>query len=138
MSGKNLQEVVRQIQRNERRYEAGAYLMVQQALDFTLKRLFNEQDPATRRHVRGDELCLGIRDYMLDQYGPMAYALLRHWKIRSTLDFGEIVFVLVEYGIFSVTEEDKLEDFKEVYSFEEAFKDPFQPSRQTVITTRSI
>jgi uncharacterized repeat protein (TIGR04138 family) len=128
MSGKNLQEVVRLIQRNERRYEAGAYLMVQQALDYTLKRLHSDKGSKVQRHIRGDDLCRGIRDYMLEQYGPMAFALLKQWKVSTTLDFGEIVFVLVEYGIFSVTDEDKLEDFKDVYSFDEAFKHPFLPS----------
>ena len=42
-------------------------------------------------------------------------------------DFGEMVFNLIEYGVFSKNEQDSKEDFSAIYSFEEAFIKPFQP-----------
>ena len=45
-----------------------------------------------------------------------------------------MVFNLIEAGIFGKTEEDSLEDFKNVYDFEEAFVKPFAPAKPTAVT----
>jgi uncharacterized repeat protein (TIGR04138 family) len=42
-----------------------------------------------------------------------------------------MVFNLIEAGIFGKTEEDSLEDFKNVYDFEAAFVKPFTPAKPT-------
>ena len=34
----------------------------------------------------------------------------------------------LEYNVFSKTESDRREDFAEIYTFDEAFVKPFQPS----------
>jgi uncharacterized repeat protein (TIGR04138 family) len=73
------------------------------------------------RHITGGELALGIRKYALDQFGPMAKTVLLHWGIRTTLDFGKIVFALIDVGLLSKQPEDRLEDFDKVYEFEESF-----------------
>lgn len=126
---KNFLEVVRLIAREDPRYEPGAYFFVREGLDFTLRRRETKMRPggAAPRHVDGGQLCLGIRDYALEQYGPMAYTLLREWGLRTTIDFGHIVFNLIEYEVFAKNETDAIEDFMEVYSFQEAFQKPFLP-----------
>lgn len=129
MAAKNFHEVIQLIQKDDTRYATGAYLFLRQALDFTLARIREQEKGNRHRHVTGQELCRGIRDYALDQFGPMTLTLLEHWGIRRTEDFGQIVFNLVEFGIFGKTETDSIEDFNEVYDFETAFVKPFQPSR---------
>ena len=44
-------------------------------------------------------------------------------------DFGDIVFNLIEYKVFSKTDNDRPEDFESLYDFENAFVKPFQPLR---------
>ena len=127
MSLKNFQEVIQLIGKEDSRYEPGAYNFMRQALDFTLSRIREEEEGVQHRHVTGQELCAGIRDYALGQYGPMAYTLLKEWGITRTEDFGEIVFNLVEYGVFGKTETDSREDFVKIFDFEEAFRKPFIP-----------
>lgn len=73
------------------------------------------------RHVSGQQLCLGLRDYAIKRYGMMAPAVLRSWNLRRTDDFGRIVFAMIEHGLMSKTAEDTLEDFQAVYDFDEAF-----------------
>ena len=51
----------------------------------------------------------------------MAKAVLEYWGITSTLDFGEIVYLLIEEGIMSKTKHDKIEDFTDVFDFDEEF-----------------
>jgi uncharacterized repeat protein (TIGR04138 family) len=129
MSAKNFHEVIQLIKKDDTRYETGAYTFMRQALDFTLARIREEEKDTQHRHVTGQELCHGIRDYAIEQYGPMAMTLLEHWGINGTEDFGQIVFNLVEFGIFGKTETDSLEDFNEVYGFKTAFVEPFEPSK---------
>lgn len=73
------------------------------------------------RHVTGQQLCLGLRDYAIKRYGMMAPAVLRTWNLRRTEDFGRIVFAMIEHGLMSKTADDTLEDFRSVYDFDEAF-----------------
>ncbi|MBK7405030.1 MAG: hypothetical protein IPJ41_10445 [Phycisphaerales bacterium] len=77
------------------------------------------------KHVTGQQLCLGLRDYAIDRYGRLARTVFASWGLRSTDDFGRIVFAMVEVGLMRKTDEDTLEDFQGVYDFDEAF-DPAQ------------
>jgi uncharacterized repeat protein (TIGR04138 family) len=75
----------------------------------------------TERHLTGKELCEAIRIYALEQFGYMAKCVLNCWGIRSTADFGEIVFNLIEIQQMRKTKYDRREDFENVYDFDEAF-----------------
>ena len=97
------------------RYKLEAYTFVLAALHDTVVSL------KTPRHITGQELAAGIRDYALEQFGPMAQTVLKHWGIQETLDFGKIVFALIDVELLSKQPEDKLSDFDNVYDFQEAF-----------------
>jgi uncharacterized repeat protein (TIGR04138 family) len=72
------------------------------------------------RHVGGRQLCWGLRDLAMRQWGLMATCVLRHWGIRSTKDFGRMVFALVNSGMLQKQPHDRIEDFDAAYDFEEA------------------
>ena len=97
------------------RYKPEAYIFVHDALGHTWARLDE------RRHVTGRELLEGIKDLALKRYGRMAKAVLNSWGVKTTDDFGAIVFSLVDAGLLSKTEEDRVEDFHDVYDFDEVF-----------------
>ena len=112
-----------------------AFAFVQEGLRFTVERLFDiEQEDldgiddafgeSPAQHVSGQQLCLGLRDFAIKQYGQLARTVLQRWGIRSTDDFGRIVFLLVEAGLMSKTDDDSLMDFSRVFDFEEAFGEP--------------
>lgn len=73
------------------------------------------------RHVTGQQLCWAIRDAALEQWGLMARSVLTRWNIQRTEDIGEIVFALVENDWLQKQPDDSIEDFHNVYHFEEAF-----------------
>ena len=73
------------------------------------------------RHVSGQELSEGCRRRALDLYGPLARSVLEYWGIKTTTDFGEIVFNLIKAKQLTKTENDSKEDFRDVFNFEEAF-----------------
>lgn len=113
------------------RFEREAYLFVREALDFTQK-LIAKNARGRMRHVSGGELLDGIRQYSLEQFGPMAITVLDFWGIRACRDFGEIVFNMVEFGLLAKTDQDSLADFEAGYDFAEAFRRPFLPPSKVV------
>lgn len=127
----NFEETLETIRAKDPRYEREAYAFVREALDHTQKAI-GKDNRGRIRHVTGQELLAGIREFALAQFGPMTMMVLEEWGVRDCGDFGEIVFNMVESGLLAKTEEDNRADFKPGYDFYEAFRKPFLPSsRQT-------
>jgi uncharacterized repeat protein (TIGR04138 family) len=123
------EEGLEQILGRDPRYQRDAYLFIREALDHTQKVIIKE-NRGSLRHVTGQELLGGIRDFALGQFGPMTITVLEEWGIRNCQDFGEIVFNMVEAGLLAKTESDSREDFQGGYDFHEAFRAPFLPSEK--------
>jgi uncharacterized repeat protein (TIGR04138 family) len=77
------------------------------------------------RHVSAAELLGGVRLYAMEEFGPMAKQVFNYWGVASTEDFGNIVYNLIDQGLLSRTEEDRLEDFRGVYDFEKVFEEDY-------------
>lgn len=112
--------IISAIRKDDPRYHEDAYTFVLEAISFTQKK--NRR----LKHVSGQELLEGIKVLLMQQFGPMAMSVLRHWGIRSTEDFGQIVFKLVDNKLLSKNEEDRLEDFKDGYDFEKVFQEGYR------------
>ncbi len=131
MKEPDFSSIVQQIRKEDARYDARAYYFLRQGLDHTVREMKKKSGGRMQRssHVSGPELLHGLREYALEQYGPMAKVVLNEWGVTRCPDFGELVFNLIDYQVFSKTEEDRREDFSDIYSFEEAFEKPFLPRR---------
>jgi len=128
MDGRSFQEAVESICARDARYAAEAYYFLREALDYTGKAVQREQHrrPAGGpRHVTGAELCHGIREYALQEFGPLAFLVLTTWGLHKTEDFGEMVYTLIAAGKLGASENDKKSDFTAVFDFEEAFVLPY-------------
>lgn len=110
------------------RYPRDAYAFLRDALDFTTKQQKKIKGVSVR-HVTGPELLDGVRHYALKEFGPLVMTVFDNWGIHSCEDIGNMVFNLIGAGIFGKTEEDSIEDFKNVYDFGEAFVRPFAPAK---------
>ena len=84
------------------------------------------EEPGPQRHVTGQQLCEAIRRYALDRYGYMAKTVLNSWGLRTTSDFGEIVFNMIRCKLMRKTPADTLVDFDNIYDFDVAFKQQFK------------
>ena len=129
-------EALDSILASDARYQGGAYVFLRDALDFTTKQQ-KKIKGATVRHVSGPELLEGVRQYALKEFGPLVMTVFDNWGIHSCEDIGNMVFNLIGAGIFGKTEEDSIEDFKNVYDFEEAFAKPFTPAKPTAAKSPS-
>ena len=116
-------DLLEPILKRDPRYTEGAYFFVREALDHTVRQLDKP------RHVSGQELLDGIRLYALKEYGPVTKRVLSEWGINECIDFGHIVFNLVNEGLLGKTAEDSLDDFSGGYDFTEAFIHPFRPAK---------
>ena len=113
---KEVRGKIETIRSRDRRYHVDAYVFVIDAVEAVLLEI------ARMRHISGPELCDGLRTLAAARFGPMAKEVLNFWGVRSTGDFGNIVFNLVDAGLLLKTEHDRIEDFIDVYDFAEAFE----------------
>ncbi len=121
------EEALESILAKDSRYSGAAYLFLRDALDFTIKESA-DAGSHENRHVSGPELMEGFRRYALNEFGPMVPTVLEDWGIERCGDVGNMVFNLIDVGVFGKTESDRREDFEDVFDFDEAFKAPFLPS----------
>ncbi len=99
-------------------YPQEAFEFVQRGLSYTVQKIHHSQtDPDASRHVSGQQLCEGLREFAFRQWGMLARIVLERWGINATIDFGRIVFTLIEAGQMQKTPEDSIEDFRDVYDF---------------------
>jgi uncharacterized repeat protein (TIGR04138 family) len=133
----SIEETFEAILAKDPRYHRDAYLFVREALDHTQKTVVKENRDKLR-HVSGQELLAGIRDYALAQFGPMAITVFEEWGIHNCQDFGEIVFNMVEIKLLAKTEHDTRADFKNSYDFDDAFRKPFLPSRKIIPEAKPV
>lgn len=131
MQDPDFSEIVELICKEDPRFDRKSYEFIRLGLDHTVKELKKKEGNRTARsrHVSGPELLDGLRVYTLEQFGPLGKTVLNSWGIQRCSDFGEIVFNLIEYNVFSKTENDRREDFADLYTFDEAFVKPFLPAK---------
>ena len=103
------------------RYAKEAYLFLYEALNYTVKSLGKADLPDQQRHVSGRDLLRGISEFGLSRFGPLTRTVFEHWGVYKTEDFGNVVFNLVSAKQLGRTENDRLEDFIDVYDFASEF-----------------
>lgn len=117
---------VRIICQADPRYRKEAYHFIREALTYAQ----NEYDGDDENlHVTGQQLLESIRQFAIGEYGPMAGFLLNEWGVYRCEDFGEIVYNLIEFGLFQKDDRDRKDHFAQGYDFYEAFYKPYLPSR---------
>lgn len=110
-----------------RQYPREAYRFVKDAVCFTqdwlgrTREVVGEHIPE-EAHVSIRELLHGIRIYAHQQFGLMARCVFNEWGIRSSADFGRIVFDLIDRGTLRKSSKDRFEDFVGVYDIDESFE----------------
>ncbi len=96
-------------------YRAEAYFFVLESLENAMTAM------AARGHVSGEGLLDYIRELAQERYGVMAGDVFKVWGVNGTIDFGRIVFHLVDVELLKKREHDSLSDFIDKFDFQEAF-----------------
>ena len=112
--------IIENIAESDGRYKEDAYAFMMEALTYTQKKC------NTTKHVSGSELLEGVKELLINKFGPMTVTVLNHWGIKSTQDFGRIVFKLIENKILIKTDEDSMQEFSDYFDFDEVFNQGYR------------
>lgn len=116
MKAKEIFQKLEKLTEKHSEFKLEAFGFIMAGLNFTMARL------KKKRHISGQELAKGVRDFAIKEFGPMAQTVLEYWGICSTRDMGRVVFALVEEGLLFKNDEDKLSDFDNVYDFDASLR----------------
>ena len=119
---------LRKVWKKDSRYRLEAYQFLFEALETTVQMAGREADEGSTKHVSGQELLDGMRVHATTLFGPLAAQVWRTWGIKDTIDWGRIVFNLVESELLRRQDTDTVEDFKDGYDFDEVFVRAYRPA----------
>ena len=125
MQNMEFYEAVKKIMLKDDRYHFDSYEFVNDAVIYTVKMFESKRAKEESRHVSGQELIMGVIEYAIKKFGPLAYEVFCEWGIKDGMSVGNIVFNMLEYGLLSKTERDSIEDFNIPVDFEENLNAPF-------------
>jgi uncharacterized repeat protein (TIGR04138 family) len=127
-SEKSLEEVIDELGV----YPVDAFVFLQEGLSYTVQKIHGARarDNTIDRHVSGQMLCEGLRDLAIEKWGFMARTVLAKWSITCSMDFGRMVFAMVEAGLMHKTDDDTLDDFRNVFDFEKSFEKSYRIPRK--------
>jgi len=114
------EEKLRQVLAADPRYPREAYEFISEALAYTGQML------GQSGHVSGQQLCEGARQLALERFGYLARTVLESWNVRTTDDFGHLVYNMIGADLLRKAENDSLDDFHAVYDFRQAFDQSFR------------
>ena len=115
--------------REDPRYTYEAYEFVCEAVTHTQERLGRAaEEPDADHHVSGGELLRGACELAVREFGMMAPVVFRLWGVRTTDDFGELVFKLIKVDRLSKSDRDDPDDFRDVFDLEKALSVGFELS----------
>jgi uncharacterized repeat protein (TIGR04138 family) len=69
-------------------------------------------------HITGKELCLALKKVGIEQFGFLAKTVFNSWGVHTTLDWGKIVFALVDAKMMGKQEDDHIEEFEDVFDLD--------------------
>ena len=87
-----MKEKLEEIAREDGRYNSKAVKFVYEGLGYTAKKILAEPS-----HVTGQTLCEGLRKLAVEKWGRLAMLVLNTWGIKTTRDFGEIVYLMIKH-----------------------------------------
>jgi uncharacterized repeat protein (TIGR04138 family) len=123
-----LNDPLRKLALRDGRYKPEAFQFLFESLDRAVQLAGREQCEGADRHVSGQELLAGMRHYASELFGPMAGQVWRSWGVRGSLDWGHIVFLLVDEKMLNRQDDDSIDDFRETFDFDRAFVDEYVPA----------
>jgi uncharacterized repeat protein (TIGR04138 family) len=119
----SFEDAVEQILQKNDDYPADAYFFIRAALDATVEKC---RKPAENPHLSAEELYFGFCAYALEEYGPLAQAVMEQWNVLTSSDVGNLVYNLIEVGVFGKQEGDRREQFDNLTPVDSLLNAPYE------------
>lgn len=116
-----MQDALLELASRDGRYSVEAYRFLFESLDDALRLAGKHEAEGLERHVTGQEVLEGMRVHAQRSFGPLAAQVWRSWGLQECMDWGRIVFLLVDNDLLSRRDEDSVDDFRDGFDFDAAF-----------------
>lgn len=117
-----MKKTLEEIAKEDGRFDVRGLKFVFEGLAATIDKFSKEEQEGEPRHITGDELAWGLAEVAQKRWGRLAATVFGHWGIHATRDFGEIVYLMIDYGWMTSQETDTIDDFENVFDFTEVFE----------------
>lgn len=115
------------------RYSPEAFRFLFESLNHAVRVAGKEEAQGPEKHVSGQQVLEGMRLNALEMFGPLAAQVWRSWGVHTSMDWGHIVFLLVEHEMLNRQETDTIDDFAQGFDFDEAFVASYRPQLPAVL-----
>ena len=132
-----MNDPLRQLALRDGRYSPEAFRFLFESLDHAVRIAGKDAAEGTERHVTGQEVLAGMRAYASETFGPLAAHVWRSWGVNEAMDWGRIVFLLVDEGMLKRQDDDDVEDFRDGFDFDQAFETSYTPELPPVTDARA-
>ena len=127
LSKEDRNKKIKELARADGRYHPDAFHFICDGLEYVMKETRRISKYPDDRHIRGVALAQGMAKLALKRWGYMARLVLKRWGVTSTLDFGEIVYMMIDKKLMRAQPGDSIMDFENVYQFEDVFEKTLKP-----------
>ncbi len=125
-----MREEIEKIAVDDGRFDPKALFFVHDGLGKVIREFKDAADEAdaedSLHHISGQDLARGLAKLAAQKWGRLARVVLTHWGVNKTRDLGEIVFLMIKNEWMTAQETDSIDDFDNVYDFEEIFEKQFK------------
>ncbi|MBR0457676.1 MAG: hypothetical protein IJJ26_00425 [Victivallales bacterium] len=125
MSDKNdkeLNAVIRDLSQQPPFFAPEAYFFLLDSLAFAM----GKHSRSRHEQIRAADLTRAAATLALNKYGPFAKMVWNRWGLSCTMDWGQIVFRLADKKVLALSSQDKIEDFENVFDFDDVLTRPFR------------
>lgn len=119
---KSFEDAVKELTLRYPQFAPDAYDFLRAGLDHASEH-YGKKEKAT--HLTAEQLYAGACSYALSEYGPLAYKVLSFWGIQTNVDFGKVVYNLIEVGVFGKQKGDKQEEFEHLTPLQAVLDAPY-------------
>lgn len=127
MNSPRFRAKVDSIRSDDPRFAREAYVYLTRVLDYSVEKISLQCPPPHPQHVSCRTLLEDFCELALREMGPMAMTVMNEWGIKSGYNVGEMVFHLIDAGVFGKQPSDRLDDFKDFPPFSEILEKPYLP-----------
>ena len=121
-----MEDRVRAIALADGRYSPEAFRFLFEGLERAIALAGRGDMKGQARHVTGQEVLVGLIDQARSSFGPLSPQVWRAWGIQEAIDWGQVVFLMVDNGLLSRQDTDSIEDFRRDLDLDAEFTDGYQ------------
>lgn len=119
-----------EVRRRDNRYRLDAYrFLLYEGIEYTMREHLGMRK-GEYRHMSGREITEGLKNLALREFGFLARDVWSWWGIKTTRDWGEVVWGLINAGLLNKQDDDCIEDFENIYDINKALNPALNAKRR--------